>query len=73
MRRCPASIVTPDVWKLMDAYAAFDAHGVLPIDGGWENQSRCFVRWTRVIGAERARIEEERRPRKHAPSVPSGD
>lgn len=56
-------MVTREVHDLLDSYAAWDAHGVLPVAGGWLDQSRVWVRWVRIIGSERALIEEERRER----------
>ena len=71
MRRCPASIVTRDVWSLLDSYAAWDTHGKTPVEGGLDDQSAIWHRWMRIIGAERARIDEERRPRAKLPSLPA--
>lgn len=71
VRRCPASIVTRDAWGLLDSYAQFSEHGTLPVEGGLDDQLAIWHRWMRFIGAERARIDEERRPRSKLPNLPS--
>lgn len=67
--RCPTSQVTPDVWALLESYAAFDRSNALPCEGGWLDQARLWARWVAMIDGERARIEEENRPKKKAPRV----
>lgn len=58
-KRCPASMVDPDVRELMRAYKLLK-DGLTPVAGGSVDQSRCFMRWVGVIDGERSVIEEER-------------
>lgn len=43
---------------LMRAYLAMDRRNVLPVDGGFIEQSRSFLQACEIIDAERGRFEE---------------
>lgn len=58
--RCPTSMCTSDLSEAFACYSAFDAHGVLPVEGGYLAQSREFLSFVGVVNAERAEIERAR-------------
>ena len=53
-------MTSPDIYRLVDSYAAWDEQGALPVEGGHLAQARVWTRWVKIINVERARIEEER-------------
>jgi hypothetical protein len=66
--RCPASMTFRPHYGLLDSYAAWADHNVMPVDGGWMAQAAQWTRLIKVSNVERARIEEERRPRGKKPA-----
>jgi hypothetical protein len=63
--RCPTAVLSEahplmrvQVDLLMRAYLAMDRRNVLPVDGGFIEQSRSFLQACEIIDAERGRFEE---------------
>lgn|GEM_PF-2017558 len=63
--RCPTAVLSEapplervQVDLLMRAYLAMDRRNVLPVDGGFIEQSRSYLQACEIIDAERARYEE---------------
>lgn len=66
--RCPSAILSKampstqvGVDLLMRAYLAYDSRHVLPVGGGWLDQSRSWVACCEIIDHERGRLEAMRR------------
>lgn len=62
--RCPMALLRENedgdaVQMWMRTYALFDQRGVLPDDGGWEDQSALFVRFVHIVDHERSQWEGE--------------
>ena len=62
MRRCPVATLPPEVWSVLEVYAAFE-HGVLPVTGGLLDQAATFLEAIRVLRAEIAEHERKRPPK----------
>jgi len=59
IHECPFRIASrdPEVLEAVSAYFAFHAHGIMPNDGGWCDQSLGFKMVRTVCGAARAEIQ----------------
>lgn len=57
--RCPLKEITQDGLEYLEAYR-FYKNGILPIDGGWLDQSQCFVDAMGIIDIEVAKVENKR-------------
>lgn len=65
MYRCPTSHATEDVAAAFAAYHMLEA-GILPVAGGWLDQSEDFVKAVEIINGERSAIDREERQRREA-------
>jgi hypothetical protein len=58
LKRCPLKEITPEGLEYLEAYK-FYKNGVLPVMGGWMNQSNTFIEAIRIIESESLRVEKE--------------
>lgn len=63
--RCPTSHVTPDVADAIAAYNMLES-GILPVAGGWLDQSEDFAAACCILNAERSVIDRENQQRREA-------
>lgn len=61
VHRCPMSFVPRAAWQVCEAAILFAEAGVLPVAGGWLEQSATFVDALALVLKERAHYLEERR------------
>lgn len=54
--RCPNAVVTQISWQVLE-YLTLAELGILPVAGGWEDQSATFLQAFRFASSERAKIE----------------
>ena len=58
LKRCPIKEVTSEGLEYLEAYK-FYKNGVLPMQGGWLNQSQSFIEAIRIIEIETVKVEKE--------------
>jgi hypothetical protein len=57
--RCPWATATPAMMEVCELHAMSES-GILPVAGGWREQSKTFVDAFRIAGGVRATIERKR-------------
>lgn len=55
--RCAFATATPQSWRVVE-YLDLVEIGVLPVAGGWEDQSLTFLQALRFAAGERSKIEK---------------
>ena len=60
LKRCPIKSITHEGLQYIEAYK-FYKNGILPMPGGWLNQSRVFVEAVDLIEKEINAIEKKNR------------
>lgn len=61
---CPLELIPADAWEALEVARRFRDHGILPVAGGWLDQTAVFVDVIETVEAERrqfiAEIEAQR-------------
>jgi hypothetical protein len=52
LNECPQRAITPDVWRALEA-AEWANQGVLPVAGGWLDQTRSILDAIACVNADR--------------------
>ena len=60
LHRCPRRLVTPETWRVADAYNDY-VNGFLPAAGGAGDQDYRLMRGIKIIAETVADIQEQRR------------
>lgn len=50
--RCPVRRITPEVSELMELWAFYHSHGLLPVEGGLDDQTGVFLSAMLFLDAE---------------------
>jgi len=69
--RCPWATMSEQVARVCE-YASLIEHGVLPVEGGLEDQSDTFVTALRLVLSTRGKVEKERAERQAQPQEAAG-